>query len=97
MIFRLTETEYARLCVKANEAGLPVNELARRISCGGKLTFTTHRRHDSAFLKRVDRIGQNLNQLVKRAHMLGAMPPAIIDLCRRIDALIDEALEEGAS
>jgi hypothetical protein len=96
VIFRLTEAEYASLCDKATLAGLPPNELARRLTSKGKrkLVVKTARHLDPAFLKRIDRIGHNLNQLVKNAHIFGRVSPQIDHLCTSIDELITEAIDE---
>ena len=83
VIFRLTEEEYARLHEKSALAGLTPNELARKLTSKGKreLVVNTHQRVDPALLKRIDRIGQNLNQLVKNAHIFGRVSPQVEGLC----------------
>lgn len=96
IIFRLTGAEYEALCAAAARAGLPPNELARQLACKGqaRLVVRTVQRCDPAFLKRIDRIGHNLNQLVKNAHIFGRVSPRIAPLCEIIDRLLDEALRE---
>jgi hypothetical protein len=98
VIFRLTEAEHDLLCDTARQAGLSPNELARRLLCQGRrrLVILTYRSLDPAFLKRIDQIGHNLNQLVKNAHIFGRVSPLIDQLCQTIDGLITEALEEHA-
>lgn len=96
VIFRLTEREYARLCVMAERAGLSPNELGRRLIRGGhrRLVIHTHRHCDPAFLKRIDRIGHNLNQVVKNAHIFGRVSPRIEQLCETIDRLVSQTIED---
>jgi len=96
VIFRLTGPEHDRLSEQARRAGLPVNDLARRLirKERKRLVVQTYRHCDPAFLKRLDRIGHNLNQLVKSAHIFGRISPLIEPLCQTIDRLIAEALEE---
>ncbi len=96
VIFRLTAAEHDQLCDKARQAGLPPNDLARLFTRMGRqrLVIRTYRACDPAFLKRIDQIGHNLNQLVKSAHIFGRVSPLIEPLCRTIDQLISEALEE---
>jgi hypothetical protein len=96
IIFRLTDEEYESLHDKAVLAGLSTNELARRLTNRGKrkLVVETTKRIDPAFLKRIDRIGQNLNQLVKNAHTFGRISPQIDALATAIDEIIHEALHE---
>ncbi|PTX94751.1 hypothetical protein DB346_22325 [Verrucomicrobia bacterium LW23] len=98
VIFRLTAEEYDRLCSAAARAHLPPNELARRLSRRGPkhLVVKTYRHCDPAFLKRIDQIGHNLNQLVKNAHIFGRISPNIERLCDDINRLIDEAVEDSA-
>ena len=49
----------------------------------------------SALRKRLDQIGHNLSQIVKNAHLFRQASPLIIEqLCRTIDQIITEALEE---
>jgi hypothetical protein len=96
VVFRLTEEEYKSLHDKAVLAGLSTNELARRLTNRGKqkLVVETTKRIDPAFLKRIDRIGQNLNQLVKNAHTFGRISPQVDALATAIDEIIHEALHE---
>lgn len=98
IIFRLTAQEYEEHCRVAERAGLAPNELARQLTRKrrGRVVIQTLRRCDPAFLKRIDRIGHNLNQLVKNAHIFGRISPHIDPLCATIGRLIAEALEEDS-
>lgn len=98
VIFRLTNSEYERLSRKAEHSGLSPNELARRLTKKGRrrLVVETSQRCDPAFLKRIDQIGHNLNQLVKNAHIYGRVSPLVTQLCEAIDQIITEALEGGS-
>ena len=91
VIFRVTTREYDRLLLRARRLGLQVNELARRTACGQSAPVVTYRRVDPAVISRLDRIGHNLNQLVKRAHIFGQVSPLLPGLCERIDKLVSEA------
>ena len=96
IIFRLTAAEYDQLSALADRAGLTPNELARWLArrARRRLVVRTLRRCDPAFLKRLDRIGQNLNQLVKNAHIFGRISPRVEMLCLAIDEIVSKALEE---
>ena len=96
VIFRLTQQEYDRLCYKAQKAGCSPNELARKFTRKGEksLVIKTYHRLDPAFLKRIDRIGHNLNQIVKNGHIFGRVNPRIQGTLERINSLIDRAVEE---
>jgi len=96
VIFRLTDQEYAALCATAERAGLSPNELGRRLTRKRhqRLIIHTYRHCDPAFLKRIDQIGHNLNQLVKNAHIFGRVSPRIEQLCETIDQMVSQAIEE---
>lgn len=97
VIFRLAAEEHDLLCGKAARAGIPPNELARRLVLKrqGKLVIQVSRRCDPAFLKRLDRIGHNLNQLVKNAHIFGRVSPHVAQLCAMIERMTDETLKDA--
>ena len=94
VIFRLTEDEYAQLEAVAGRAGLRVNELARRLTRRGKhrLVIETTQRHDPAFLAQVQRLGANLNQLTKIAHLRGHISPRVEALCDEIRRVVFTAV-----
>lgn len=93
--FRVTESEFMRLSHEAAAAGLPVNAIARKLTVSQveKLVIEASHRHDPALVKQLYYIGHNLNQIVKNAHIFGRVSPRIEELCRRIDALMDEAIQ----
>jgi hypothetical protein len=94
--FRVTELEFDELAAIAARAGLPPNELARRLTLrrSKRVVIHTHRRCDPALLKRIDQIGNNLNQVVKSAHIFGRLPPGLEQLCEAIDALVTQAIDD---
>ena len=73
-----------------------VNELARQLTRRGgrRLVIQVARRHDPAFITQLQRIGLNLNQLVKRAHILGGVSPRVNLLCEQIEGLVQDATAE---
>jgi len=95
IIFRISEDEYAHLASVAGEANAQVNALARRLtlSRADTLIIRTHMSSDPALLKRLERIGNNLNQLVKKTHLYGDVSPEITRLSQKIEALLSDALE----
>ena len=94
--YRLTDEEYACLSERAVSINLKANEFAKRLALSRKNTLkvNTCRKHDPRLINELSRIGNNLNQMVKRLHMTGTISARAIDLCDRIEALIDEALSE---
>ena len=93
---RLTEAEHAELMDMAHRAGVRPAELARLLirRRRGNIAFEVSRIPDPAILKRMDRIGWNLNQLVKNAHIFKHVSPNVERLCNEIRALIDGAVTE---
>ena len=96
VIFRLTEAEYAQLEALAGRAGLRVNELARRLTRRGqrRVVIQLTRRHDPAFIVQVQRLGANLNQIVKNAHIFGRVSPRVNQVCDEIQRLVLAAVHE---
>lgn len=95
--FRLNDAEFAHLAAAAEKANLRLAELARRLALSGekRLIVKTTAINDPAFIKRLEQIGHNLNQLVKNAHIFGRISPQVPALCDEIKALIAEAVEQG--
>lgn len=96
IIFRITEGELMRLATKAQEGQIRVNELARRLvmSRAEKVTIVTSRKADPAVIKRLERIGNNLNQLVRSAHLKGQISPDIPRLCAHLETIILDEIED---
>lgn len=95
IIFRVTESEYARLEQIAAAAGVRVNDLARDLSLSRttKIRIEKVDKADPALLKRLDRLGNNLNQLAMRSHLTGRVPASLKALCDRISDIVLEAAE----
>lgn len=96
--FWLTPDEFARLEATALQAGLRVNELARRVTCHGRqrVVIQTTRRHDPAFIAQLRRLGNLLNQLTMRSHLTGRVSPKVEVLCDEIRELVLRAAEDHA-
>ena len=91
--YRVTDSEHAKLAQRAATANMRINEFAKALalSKSDKLTVETTMRYDPMLINELNRIGTNLNQMVKRFHMTGRVSPKMETLCDRIEALIDEA------
>lgn len=94
--FRVTEAELMRLAHRAAAANLPVHQLARKLVLmrTKRLVVKTERATDPVLLKQLYHIGVNLNQLAKNSHIFKRVSPQVESLCLRIQALMDEALDE---
>lgn len=94
VVFRLTDGEHHDLACQAEKLGRRVNDLARRLFLSALGTPDQKPVYDPALISELNAIGNNLNQITKRLHMTGRLSPSIPDLCQRIEALIDEAIEK---
>ena len=97
VIFRITEAEFERLSLKAQESQLRVNDLARKLtlSRSEKTTLITSGKADPAIIKRLERIGNNINQLFRRAHFNGQIDPQMYRLCEQLEDIILNEIEEA--
>ncbi|BCX48607.1 mobilization protein [Haloferula helveola] len=96
--FRLTEADHIRLAREAETVDMSVGELARALTLSRveRLVIEATASHDPALVRQLYHIGHNLNQLTKNAHIFGRIQPRVEALCRRIDALMDEAIGKEA-
>ena len=96
IVFRITDAEFLRLSYKAATLNMRINDLARTLTMSeAKPTSSkdTHH-HDPALIRQLYCIGNNLNQLIKNAHIFGRISPQVKQLCQRIETLMDEAIEK---
>lgn len=96
IIFRVKSEEYEQLQEQAKLVGLSVNQLARKLTCQRmrKLVITTYKRIDPIFIKQLQKLAHNVNQLTKNAHIFKRVSPNLDSLCMRIEQLIDKAVNE---
>jgi hypothetical protein len=94
--FRLNDAEHARLAAAAEKANLRPAELAKRLALSGgkRLVVKAIAASGPALIRRLDRVGNNLNQLVKNAHIFGRVSPQVPELCEEIKAIIIAAAEQ---
>jgi len=95
--FRVTISEAARLEFNAVAQACSVNRYARNLALDTVRNprLEIHTRLDPAFAAQLQKIGINLNQLCKNAHIFGRVSPQVEELCIRISALVDQAIGEG--
>ena len=91
--YRVTPAEHARLAHRAASANMRINEIAKELalSKSDTLKVATFMKYDPLLINELNRIGNNLNQMVKRFHATGRISPVMETLCDRIDQLIDAA------
>jgi hypothetical protein len=90
IIFRLSENEYLPIHAVALRAKLTPNGLCRLLATrrNHKIIIAPSTRFDPAVIKRLDWIGQRLNQLIRAAREPNAVPPEVVALCDEIRALV---------
>ena len=86
--FRLTEEEWATAEAKARGAGLSVPLYLRQAALSGKVRVETAPATDFAALQELNRIGVNLNQLVRAFHATGRVPPRLAEVCEHVEAAV---------
>jgi len=93
--FRITEKEFNELLSKAKLAGMCVNKIARiaALANADRIVVKTHARADPALIAKLHRIGHNLNQLVKNAHIFGRISPRVEELAGTIEEIIADAVD----
>lgn len=97
IVFRLADQQFLPLVQKAAALNISHHELAHDLTIAKieRLVVKVEGRPDPALVKQLYHIGHNLNQLVKNAHIFGRVSPQIEQLCKRIDALMDQAIGKG--
>ncbi len=94
--FRVTSSEAARLEFNATAQAFTVNQYARSLALETVRNprLEIHTRLDPAFIAQIQKIGINLNQLCKNAHIFGRVSPQVETLCAKISKLINQAIGE---
>jgi hypothetical protein len=90
IIFRLSENEYLPIHAVAMRASLTPNNLCRMLATrrNHKIIVAPSNRLDPAVIKRLDWIGQRLNELVRNAREIKSVPPEVATLCEEIRAIV---------
>ena len=92
--FRLTDAEYERVRPNAEAAGVSVPVYMRRAALRSRVVVReAPKSHDVRLVAELNRIGVNLNQLVRGFHATGKVPPRLAELCDRIEELVVAAAE----
>ncbi len=90
---RVTLLERLRIDAAAAQAGLSPSEYIRRQALTGRVTVQGKRTLDPALFDQIRRIGVNLNQLTRVAHMEGKIPSGLRAVTAAIERLIVRSLE----
>ena len=92
----LTQREFEAVRVRAERAGLRLTEFARAVLLSQQLTLAEPRAADSVGQRlihaQLQRLGNNLNQMVRHVHATGDPMPADLEpLLRDIRAAVQQA------
>ena len=94
--FRPTDDERMIIHDKAAMAGMTVSEYALTQCLHGHIVMHEYRRLDPAVFEELRRIGVNVNQHIRMAHVEGRQPdPDVKRLYAKIERIIDEDLGYG--
>ena len=94
-VIRTSDDEQARIRANARAAGLPVSEYMRRMSIDGRLEVRRESAYGMSLASQLRRIGVNLNQLTRLAHIDGEFPRGLPAVLRKLDGLLDRVLRAG--
>ena len=90
---RLTDDERAQIEESSIKAGMSASEYVRMLALGGRIVIAERRFLDPAVFDELRRIGVNLNQLTKLAHVKENMPPALPRLCADLERFLAKQLD----
>lgn len=93
---RVTSGELATIDERARLAGMSRSDYLRHTALAGRLRIARQAIADPAVIAALHRIGVNLNQITKTANILGKAPPALDQLCRKIEAIVMKAIGQEA-
>jgi hypothetical protein len=94
--FRPTDSERMEIQQKADMADMTLSEYVRTQALHGQVLVTEYRRLDPAVFDELKRIGVNVNQHIRKAHVEGRQPdPDVMRLYAKIERIIDEDLAYG--
>ena len=88
---RLQPTDKSRILEHAKKAGLSLSEYMRRMSCDGKIVVNDNRA-DVGLIRELNKIGVNLNQMVRKFNATGKAPgvTGLGETLSRINTYLDK-------
>jgi hypothetical protein len=93
LIVRVSDEEQTRIRDGARKAGLRVSEYVRRMAIDGEVVVRRDSAYGMSMASQLRRIGVNLNQLTRLAHIEGELPPELAQLCGRVEGILDKIVE----
>jgi hypothetical protein len=98
----LTDGEYQAIAARAHALGMRPVAYGRAMMLDARIApaaaVDAPHRHERLVLLELQRLGNNLNQLVRRLHITGSTPPADLGpLLADVRAILSRALAPGLS
>ena len=92
--FRVLPSDFLRAARAAENAGMSLTDYARQQLLAGRVIVHQTRQLDHAAYDQLRRIGVNLNQLTRLAHMKDIMPPpGLTEICALIERFLREHVD----
>ncbi|MEZ4938757.1 MAG: plasmid mobilization relaxosome protein MobC [Crocinitomicaceae bacterium] len=88
---RCSESEYASIQARAAQASMTVSEFVRQMALNGKVVIKESQA-DFELMDQLRRIGVNLNQLTRKAHVRGEFPEGLRDVYEQLQSVFDKLL-----
>lgn len=90
--YRLTKAEWRQAELKARAAGMSVPLYLRRAGLAARVVVRqVPVTADARLVAELNRIGVNLNQMVRAYHAAGTVPTELRATCKRIEELVVQA------
>lgn len=88
---RCTESEYAGISARAAQASMTITAFMRQMALTGQVTVQESQ-VDFALIQQLKGIGNNLNQLTRKAHVRDEFPEGLQDVFDRLQDVFDQLL-----
>ena len=92
--FDVCRSDFLRAAQHAEKAGMTLTAYARQQFLSGRVVVKQTRQLDHATFDQLRRLGVNLNQLTRLAHIDEELPPELPDLCALIERFLMENVDD---
>lgn len=94
---RWTSGEMVALEQRAAQSGLSRSEFIRQMALSGCITVQQSRSLDAMAIKTLNKLGNLLNQAIKRLHIHGELPPEVASLSTAIEDEVTRAINHDTA
>ena len=88
---RCTENEYASIQARAAQTSMTMSEYVRRMALSGQV-IVQENQTDFELIQQLKAIGNNLNQLTRKAHVREEYPEGLPEVFERLQLVFDKLL-----